>query len=156
MTHCDAPRPYCPLQTSSYGRYLARECQRTHYYHCIYCKFTFSLNIAFSVNDCTVGQHSSIACAVYIARILASVRAPTSIAQVSTQRILHCAIIHATRNVQTEGKLAVHVCDLNAPSPSYASNINPWMYVQTCNMLCQILNLNTSKKYPTSSGTSSP
>ena len=36
----------------------------------------------------------------YIARLLASVRALTPIAQVSTQRTLHCAIIRATRNVQ--------------------------------------------------------
>ena len=34
--------------------------------------------------------------------MMASVRALTSIAQVPTQHILHRAIIHATRNVQTE------------------------------------------------------
>ena len=59
------------------------------------------------MNDCAVGQYSSVVCAVYTAHMLVSVRALTSIAQVSTQRILHHAIIHATCNVQTEGKFAV-------------------------------------------------
>lgn len=64
------------------------------------------LNIACSVNDCAVVQYSSVVCAVYIAYIL-TVRALASIAQVYTHRTLHCAIIHATRNVQTEGKFAI-------------------------------------------------
>ena len=44
---------------------------------------------------------------MYVARILASVRALMPIAQVSTQRTLPCTIIHATRNVQRGGKFAV-------------------------------------------------
>ena len=63
-----------------------------------YCKLTFRLNIAWSVNDCAVG--TILAYAVYIARMLTSVRALTSIAQASTKRTLHCTIIHATRNVR--------------------------------------------------------
>ena len=58
---------------------------------CNCCKFTFRLNIAFSVNDCAVNQYPSIVCAVYTAHMLASVRAITSIAQVSTQRIYYTA-----------------------------------------------------------------
>ena len=64
--------------------------------------------IEYLPTDCTIVQYSSIACTVYIARILASVRSLTSIGQAYTQRTLHFAIIHATRNVQTEGKFAVN------------------------------------------------
>ena len=53
---------------------------------------SFRLNIVCSANGYAVQQYYSIACAVFIARILALVCALTSITLTCTQRMLHCTL----------------------------------------------------------------
>ena len=103
----------------------------------LYCKFTFRLNIACSVNDCAVEQQCHSLCSVCSWHIGISSCTRVRRASISSMHITLCNQIYATRNVQMDAVL--QLCMLAPGTYAQFTNDLHLMLNNTPRYVCKVL-----------------